>query len=120
MSHRAGPPILYHVRGASGTLSLTTSSRPAKGLEVAILIVAAEDIILPLLRKVAADFPDVSRAHRDQQVTAPQVIFQIAVNLLECRNVYRSLAIAFDPRHQIRCAHQFSLGIAVAHEINIG
>src|SRR6185437_4014756 len=101
MSHRAGPPILYHVRGASGTLSLTTSSRPAKGLEVAILIVAAEDIILPLLRKVAADFPDISRAHRDQQVTAPEVIFEIVVNLLECRKVYRARAVPFDARYRV-------------------
>src|SRR4051794_27269450 len=30
--HRAGPPILYQVYGASGTFSATTSSNPEKGL----------------------------------------------------------------------------------------
>src|SRR3954452_2821397 len=32
MYHRAGPPILYQVYGASGTFSATTSSKPEKGL----------------------------------------------------------------------------------------
>src|SRR5690349_525427 len=39
MKYRAGPPILYHVYGASGTFSCTASWSPANGDVVAMRIV---------------------------------------------------------------------------------
>src|SRR4051812_47208067 len=38
MNHLAGPPILYQVRGASGSFSVTNSSRPENGLTVVSFI----------------------------------------------------------------------------------
>src|SRR5579859_1921632 len=118
-NHRAGPPILYHVLGASGTFSRTNSSRPAKGWDVPIRIVA-EDIILPLLRQIAANFPNISRPHRNYQVPAAQVVLQIRHDLLESGDVHGPLPIPLDPVDQVAGADPLPLGFAVPHEVNVG
>src|SRR5689334_14767474 len=69
--HRAGPPIWYHVCGASDTFSATISSRPVKGLALAIRI---SDIFLtPVSQVRLADFWIFSRGASWDQIRNPRI-----------------------------------------------
>src|SRR5438045_7626957 len=80
-NHRAGPPILYHVCGASGSCSVTNSSKPENGLVIASFMSA---------QQIASDFPHVARAHRHYQIAAAHVATEMLDDRRELRQVQRT------------------------------
>src|SRR5580700_590929 len=92
------------------------ASRPENGLEsfsISISRTFRADEIL-------ADLPDISRAHGHDQIVGADVILQILHDLAKLRQMDGLLPVGLDALDEIGSRDLLALGLAVAHEINIG
>src|SRR2546423_363116 len=137
-NHLAGPPSLNQVNFASGAFSVTNCSRPAKGpvmringadTELAFCVSTVPTFpcdgravrppaILPTY-EFAAHVTNISCSHGHNQISVPHLAPQILHDLRQLGHEQRPLAMPLDSFHQIARAHTRSIGLAVAHRINL-
>src|ERR1700722_4025089 len=117
MSHRAGPPILYHVCGASATFGVTIASRPENGLASCMGSRASQALGAD---QFSSDFPNVAGPHGHDEVASLGMRAQILDDPGEVGQVHGNSPLASHFLDQVMGIDARPLILAVADKIDVG